>query len=91
MHSTQSIRLANMDFMCNLSHTIYVCTIWDTDTITNITIQGIYTHSMLTAQCPVPCTDHGRQGTELCCQLSQQSMLLNLALPRKSAITVPSF
>jgi len=58
--------------------------------MTNITIQGIYTHSMLTAQCPVPGTDHGGQRAELCCQLSQ-STLLNLTLPRKSAITVPSF
>jgi hypothetical protein len=89
MQSTQSISLANMDFICNLSHTIYVCSIWDTDMMTKITTQGIYTHSMLTAQCPVPSTDHGEQRAELCYQLSQ-SMLLNLSLPRESAITVPS-
>ena len=70
MQPTQSIRLVNMDFMCNLSHTIYVCSIWDTDMMTNITIQGIYTNSMLTAQCPVPGTEHARQRAELCCQLS---------------------
>ena len=58
--------------------------------MTNITTQGIYTHSMLTAQCPVPGTDHGEQRAELRYQLSQ-SMLLYLGLPRKSAITIPSF
>jgi len=80
MQSIQSISLANMDFMCNLSHTIYVCSIWDTDMMTNITTQGIYTHSMLTAQCPVPGTDHGEQRAELCHQLTQ-SMWLNLSFP----------
>ena len=90
MQSTQSISLANMDFMCNLSHTIFVCSIRDSDMMTNITTHGIYTHNMFTAQCPLPSTDHQEQRAQFCCQLSQ-FMLLNLCLPRKSAITVNSF